>query len=179
MFFECLETDRLILKNINQDDREFVFSVFSDKVVTKYLYDEEPLTNMEGADEIINTYLQPEPRYQHRWILIRKEDGVKMGTCGFHCWYPEEGKVEVGYDLKEAYWGNGYMTEALNEIISFAVRKMKVGKIFAYIFVGNGKSINLSTKLGFEREGTLDCKFRGEDYLHYVYVLKVDNGKLK
>ena len=31
---------------------------------------------------------------------------------------------ELGYDLKEAFWGNGYMQEALKEIIAFAAKSM-------------------------------------------------------
>lgn len=51
MFFCNLETERLILKNIAQEDRNFIFSQFSDDVVNKYLFDAEPLTDIIGADE--------------------------------------------------------------------------------------------------------------------------------
>jgi len=46
----------------------------------------QPVADMEGAKEIIDFYLQPEPRAQHRWILVTKKGGVKIGTCGFHAW---------------------------------------------------------------------------------------------
>ena len=82
MIFESLMTDRLILRNIGNDDRDFIFSLFSDDDVNMYLFDAEPLTDISGADEIISFYLEPEPRNQHRWIIIRKADSVKMGTCG-------------------------------------------------------------------------------------------------
>ena len=49
MFFCDLETDRLLLKNISSEDRDFVFNHFSNKVVNRYLFDEEPLSTMEGA----------------------------------------------------------------------------------------------------------------------------------
>ena len=31
-----------------------------------------PLTDISGADEIIEFYTVPEPRNQNRWIIIRK-----------------------------------------------------------------------------------------------------------
>lgn len=87
MIFKSMETERLILKNISMEDREFIFSQFSDPVVTKYLFDREPLTDIEGADEILELYLsQQEPHLHHRWILIRKTDRIKIGTCGIHRW---------------------------------------------------------------------------------------------
>lgn len=54
-----------------------------------------------------------------------------MGTCGFHCWNNEERKVDVGYDLKEQFWGKGYMREAMEELIKFALDEMHI-KEFRY-----------------------------------------------
>lgn len=171
MFYTDLDTERLFLKNISEEDREFIFSQFSDKDVTRYLFDEEPLTDMEGADEIVRVYLQPEPRPRHRWILIRKSDGAKLGTCGFHNWYPEQGKVEVGYDLKEEFQGMGYMQEAMKAIIAFATDRMQVKEICAIIYVENHKSIHLAEKLGFVVSGSTKEVFRGKDYPHHRYSL--------
>ncbi len=70
MFFNNIETERLILKNIDIEDRDFIYSQFSDKVVSRYLFDAEPLTDLQGADESVTSYIQPEPRLQHRWILV-------------------------------------------------------------------------------------------------------------
>lgn len=170
--FEGFETPRLILKNISKDDRDFIYKQFSDDIINKYLFDAEPLTDIGGADEIIDFYLQPEPRLQHRWILIRKTDGIKMGTCGFHCWNKDKGIIEVGYDLQEAFWGNGYMQEAMNEIISFAIENMNINEINAVIYVDNKSSISLAEKLGFKFYGIKRNEvFRGKCYLHYIYSL--------
>lgn len=173
MFFNDLETRRLILKNISTDDREFVFSHFSDNDVHKYLFDTEPLTDMKEADEIVDFYLKPEPRLWHRWILVRKTDGMKMGTCGVHLWNQKERKVEVGYDLKKEFWGNGYMQEAMKEIISFAADKMQVKEITACIYVDNKSSIRLAENLGFVLKGTDFEVYRNKKYLHHRYSLYI------
>ena len=171
MFYNDLETERLLLKNISKDDRDFIFSQFSNEEVSRYLYDAEPYTSIKEADDIIEYYMQPEPRPQHRWIIERKSDGVKMGTCGFHRWDFKKSKVEVGYDLKKEYWGNGYMSEALNEIIYFAKTSMNLNEINAHIYIENYKSIQLVSKLGFVVTGTMNEIFRGKEYLHNIYSL--------
>jgi ribosomal-protein-alanine N-acetyltransferase len=173
MFFVELETPRLSLRNIGTQDRAFVFGHFSDPEVTRYLYDAEPLTEMAGADEIIDVYLLPEPRGQHRWILERKEDGTKIGTCGFHCWNPEEGSVELGYDLAVPFWRMGYMTEALQAIVGFAKQEMRVKHIHAHVSVENPASYKLMEKLGFVKTGAYDEVFRGEAYPHDIYTLEL------
>ena len=173
MSYNNIETDRLVLKNIDSGDREFIFSQFSDGDINKYLFDAEPLTDISEADEIIQFYLEPEPRPQHRWIIQRKADGVKMGTCGFHCWSIKDSKVEIGYDLKKEFWGNGYMFEALSGIIEFAKVSMDIKEINACIYTGNHNSINLATKLDFVLTGSKYELFRGKKYLHSIYSLNL------
>jgi [ribosomal protein S5]-alanine N-acetyltransferase len=173
MFYNNIETDRLVLKNIDGGDREFIFSQFSDDDINKYLFDAEPLTDIRGADEIIDFYLKPEPRPQHRWVVIRKADGVKMGTCGFHCWSITDSKVEIGYDLKKEFWGNGYMHEALDHIMEFAKNDMKVKEINACIYIENSRSIALVEKLDFVLIGSKYELFKGKKYLHNIYSLNL------
>ena len=167
-----IETNRLLLKSISVEDRDFIFSQFSDDVVTKYLYDEEPLTSMAGADEIIDSYVNSKSIGLSRWIIVRKSDQEKMGTCGFHCWNPSENVIDIGYDMKEAFWGNGYMQEAIEEIIRIAVQELKIKQINAHIYVENDKSIKLVEKLGFQFNGQeYNCTFREKEYLHKVFSL--------
>lgn len=171
MFFKDLETERLYLKNINIDDKDFIFSHFTNDEVNKYLFDTEPLKDISEAEEIIDFYTIPEPRLQHRWILIRKSDNKKMGTCGFHCWDKKNNKIEIGYDLRAEYWGNGYMQEAIKEIIKFAKDEMNIKEICACVYVENPKSIKLVENLGFVLSGSRVEVFRGDKYPHNLYSL--------
>jgi ribosomal-protein-alanine N-acetyltransferase len=155
---------------MGNDDRDFIFDLFSDDDVNKYLYDAEPLTDISGADDIIDFYMESEPRNQHRWVIIRKTDNVKMGTCGFHCWDRNNGKADIGYDLKKVFWGNGYMQEAIKEIIQFAENNMNIKEINACIYVDNIKSGNLVEKLGFKINGSKNELFRGKGYFHNIYT---------
>lgn len=174
MLFNNIETERLILKNICVEDREFIYKQFSDEEVNKYLYDAEPLNNLDEADGIINFYLQPEPREQHRWIVVLKQNNVKIGTCGFHCWNKQNNSVETGYDLHPEYWGQGFMIEALESLLSFADSKMKIEKISACISVDNIKSKNLVQKLGFLFDGKTEYySFHGQEYLHNIYTFRI------
>lgn len=172
MFFKELVTDRLLLKNISMCDREFVFAHFSNNEINRYLFDAEPVTDYDGADEIINSYLQPEPRPHHRWVLVKKSDGTKIGTCGFHNWDIASNSCDIGYDLHPDFWGNGYMLEALKSICAFAKSDMKIRYINAVIYIDNRGSMKLAQRLGFAFTGQMkDEIFRGERYPHKVLTL--------
>lgn len=172
MFFKELETDRLFLRNISYKDRGFIYIHFSDNGVTRFLLDAEPLTDISGADEIIESFLQPEPRTRHRWILVLKDDGTKIGTCGFHCWDKSRGICEVGYDMNSGYWGKGYMSEAMQTILDFARSDMEVKYVNACIYPENFRSVRVAEKSGFVFNGEMkDEIFRGERYPHRIYTL--------
>lgn len=172
--FKELETNRLYLKNISMEDASFILEEFSDDDINQYLYDEEPMTEQQEAVKLINFYTMPEPRKQHRWILVRKSDGVKMGTCGFHCWDRNKNKIEIGYDMKKAFWGNGYMQEAVDAILSFAKNELMVHKVYAQIYPENKKSISLVKRLGFLLSSeTSEFEFRGKKYVHQIYTKNV------
>lgn len=169
MFID-LETERLFLKCIGYDDAEFFYKQFSTEEVNQYLFDAEPCSSVEEAQEWIGFYLENEPKNQHRWIIVLKENSEKIGTCGFHCWNRETGEIEMGYDLQQSYWRNGYACEALAAIMKFAVEEMKVKKIFAHISVDNIASIRTSEKMGFVNTGQQYYEeFHGEKYLHDIY----------
>ena len=173
MFTE-LETDRLYLRNISLKDRGFIFKQFSCEKVTQYLFDVEPLTSIQDADKIIAFYVKPEPRLQHRWVIVEKESGATIGTCGFHVWDRKENCCDVGYDLYPDFWHKGYMSEAMKSILAFAKENMNVQRIDARIFPNNRSSVKLAEKLGFIFLGqTKDEVFCGEKYLHKIYSLNL------
>lgn len=174
MFID-LETERLFLKCIGFDDAEFIQNQFSTDEVNQYLFDAEPCSSVEEAQKLIRFYLESEPGNQHRWIIVLKDSGEKIGTCGFHCWKRETGEIEMGYDLQPSYWRKGYISEALVAIMKFAAEEMKVKKIFAHISVDNIASIRTAEKMGFVKTGEQYYEeFHGEKYLHDIYCFDFD-----
>lgn len=164
-----MRTKRMTLPEICQKDREFIVKQFSDDDVNEFLYDAEPITELSEADELIAFYMEPEPKNQYRFILTLS-DGTKIGTCGFHCINREKKTAEMGYDLQKAYWGQGYMSEAIEAILLFAKQELKLQEIHAHIFPENKRSVVVVTRFGFEDSGeTVNYTFHGKDYLHNVY----------
>ena len=153
--FVQLETENLILKPIDMSDKEFIFKMFSDSDVTRFLVDEEPFTKIEEAERLINIYTVPEPRIQHRWVIIRKSDTTLIGTCGYHIWIKKDNVSEIGYDLGREYWGKGYMSEALPRAIKMGFEDMGLNRIQAFVHLQNTKSVNLLLRLGFTQEGII------------------------
>lgn len=171
--FPDLETARLIMRGMAPSDREFVFRQFSDPAVCEFMYDCAPYTSIEEADGLIEFYNQPLPRRQHRWMLIRKDDGAIIGTCGYHNWNRDNNSAEIGYDLCPPYQGHGYVAEALEAMIDVGFEQMGLNRIYAVIFTGNRKSWLTVERAGFRREGIIrdQLLYNGKYYDHFSYSL--------
>lgn len=171
--FTDIETNRLVLKCIDPTDRDFILEEFQNDFINRYLYDEEPMTDISQADELIDFYTVGEPRRQNRWVVIDKTANTKLGTCGYHLWDPDNKEVGIGFELMEQYNGKGYMLEAVEAIIEFARHEMKVERINAIVYIKNQKCIKLLERLGFIKVGEEETEFRGQIYLHHIYALKI------
>lgn len=80
-----------------------------------------------------------------RWgIQIKGEAGI-IGTIGFNNFTPYH-KANIRYNLQSAYWGKGYMSEVLAEIINFGFNNLCVNRIEAEVMTGNTSSAKLPGK---------------------------------
>ncbi|TFE01759.1 GNAT family N-acetyltransferase [Jeotgalibacillus salarius] len=171
--FPALETDRLILRALTNDDTQFIYEHFSDPIVCRYLLDEEVYTELEEAENFI-LYNSYHPKKNHnRWAITKKDSGAPIGTCGFHAWDRYNNIAEIGYDLSYKEWGKGYAKEAVAEMLRHGFKSMNLNRIEAYAAKGNCASMELLQKLGFKCEGLVRDKhlFRGNYYDHYSYSL--------
>ena len=79
-------------------------------------------------------------------------------------------KAEIGYWLAEKYWNKGIMSEAVKLVTKFGFDKLKLKRIYAFVFCFNKASMRVLEKVGYKFEGILkknskkDGKFI-DDYL--------------
>ncbi|MGB3638456.1 MAG: GNAT family N-acetyltransferase [Rivularia sp. (in: cyanobacteria)] len=152
--FPELETQSLILREVHQSDAKDIFQHFSDKNILKY-HDLEAFTNIEQAKELIKSFYEKfHSQRMIRWGIAKKEDNIIIGTCGYN-WAKNHFCAEIGYELSQAYWRKGIMTEALTALIKFGFEKMELNRIQATVMLENTASMKLLQKLGFVEEGIL------------------------
>lgn len=88
------------------------------------------------------------------FFICRKRDGQILGSInlsqivlgGFRSAY-------LGYFIGAKYANQGFMTEALQLMLRYAFRKLKLHRVEANIQPDNGPSLALVRRAGFVREG--------------------------
>lgn len=150
-----LETDRLILKKIEQENAADMFAYASLGETTRYLL-WSPHLNMDETRGYIE-YLRREYKKGNYgdWGITLKENNVFIGTIGFADIDLKNNSGELGYVLNPAYQGKGYMQEAMKRLLSLCFEQLLVKRIQLRIMQENLLSVHLAERVGFVKEGTL------------------------
>ena len=150
---ESFETERLRLRKPVMEDADVIFDKYAqDPDVTKYLT-WRPNRSVGETREFLQASLVAwrEGRSYH-WTIVRKEDQELMGMINARV---ENHKCQLGYVLARAYWGKGYMTEALRKLVAWALEQPEISRIWSVCDIENRASARVMEKGGMRREGTL------------------------
>jgi [ribosomal protein S5]-alanine N-acetyltransferase len=60
--------------------------------------------------------------------------------------------IEIGYYVEEAYWGKGYATEAVRQLVNHIFSTFDCVRIYAEVFAHNQPSMIVLQKNGFHEE---------------------------
>ncbi len=161
-----LETDRLLLRPLVENDWEMALETFMDPEVMKFVADvgsEEAL-----AEEMKTAIRRGAGGRIGVWCVLQRETGEKLGTAILlplpieeddTDWslvqedrYPDA-DIEVGYILKRSAWGNGYATEACRRLIQFAFEETELDEIVAVTDPRNAASQEVLRKCGLRDDG--------------------------
>ncbi|MFK7921027.1 MAG: GNAT family N-acetyltransferase [Bacteroidia bacterium] len=171
--YASFETERLILKPTDLDDAEYVFEQFN---TPKWLANigDRNIHSIEDAENYIKARHIPQfDRLGYgNYIMIRKHDQQKIGSCGL---YDREGLkgIDIGFALLPTYEGKAYAYEASLRLKEIAIEEFGLRSIGAITTKTNLASQNLLTKLGLEF-----VEFRkipGDDEELMYYLLEVKN----
>ncbi|WP_193769083.1 GNAT family N-acetyltransferase [Metasolibacillus meyeri] len=175
--FPVLETERLVLREIKKEDASSILNYLSDAEVMKY-YGLEPFNSLNDALDEISWY---QSIYNNktgiRWGITLKEQGIVIGSCGFHNMVSQHFRTEIGFELSKEQWGKGIAAEAVGAIINYGFEHLHFQRIEALIEPPNRSSQKLVEKIGFVREGLLrNYEFTGGkfDDLYMYSLLKQD-----
>ncbi|PHA02552.1 GNAT family N-acetyltransferase [Bacillus pseudomycoides] len=153
--FPIIETERLILRELIEDDAQGILNCFSNEDVLRH-YGQNPLTDIEQVKNIIRNFSNNyKEKRGIKWGIERKETEEMIGTIGFHDWSSEHKRAEIAYALLPEHWGKGYATEAVLKVISYGFHELELTRIGAVVFTENKASNVLLEKLGFQKEGVL------------------------
>jgi [ribosomal protein S5]-alanine N-acetyltransferase len=150
-----IKAERVQLRWLREPDVEGIYAVFSDPRSMRY-WSMPAMTERAEADAYlarIHEGFRSKALFQ--WGIERLEDARVIGTATLFHLDPDNARAEIGYILASAYWGQGYMQEALTALLRYAFGELKLRRIEADVDPRNAGSLKSMERLGFRQEGLL------------------------
>lgn len=165
-----LESDRLILRKIKDEDFKDIATILQDIDI---MYAWEKAFSDEEVKIWINENLK---RYDNEgfsyFLAINKKDNSIVGVIG-----PliekinDEEYIGIAYILNKSYWGMGYAYEGASACIDYVFSNLNTNKVIAQIRPNNISSIRLAQKLGMQLEGSYIKIYDNKEMKHLIYSI--------
>jgi ribosomal-protein-alanine N-acetyltransferase len=153
--FPNLETERLQLRRVVNDDENEIFTLRSDTETMKYI----PRPLVKTKEDVLAHIAMIDEKIENNeginWAITLKGNPKLIGIIGHYRIKPEHYRAEIGYMLLPEYHGKGIITEAIKEVVNYGFRIMKLHSIEAVIDPENIASENVLQKNGFVKEAHL------------------------
>ncbi|SFK24041.1 Protein N-acetyltransferase, RimJ/RimL family [Marinilactibacillus piezotolerans] len=146
-----IETKRLSIRTFQEKDFADTLAIYKDNETCRYLL-HDPWTSETAQDffkvKISNNQLKQDQMLN---LAVVSQDKV-IGDL--YVWYTDmRDTVELGYSFNRAVSGNGFATEALQELIHVLFEEIDIHRIQVNIDSRNSPSKKLCERLGMRKEG--------------------------
>lgn len=158
-----LQTTRLRLREIEEEDWLVFHALHSDREVIRYIPFDLP-TERESQERVAEQIedARTQPRRNYGFAVVDRTQEVVIGWCQLSCHYDiwnylkdETDRAELSYVLHRGYWGQGIATEVAQRLLQFAFEEMDTHRIFATCLPTNIASWRVLEKIGMKQEGHL------------------------
>lgn len=155
-----IETDRLVLKPIDESHVEDILKIRSNKVVNQFVKRIAPKTNYDVLDFILTIKKRVQNNESLNWGISYKNQQNLIGTICLWKFSDDRTEAEVGYELLPEYHRKGIMSETLTAVLNYGFNELNLQTILAFTNKFNENSKGLLLKHDFVlQEGRIDEGF--------------------
>lgn len=152
--FDSIDTMRFRLRILEAEAYQQFLTIATDEELLYYIGipSEEVEKEKAKAKFGFRTY----NKSYYMFVIIDKQTDQVIGYCGYHTWYLEHNRAEIGYGLYgDEYKGKGVMTEVLNKVLDYGFNVLNLIRVEAFISPDNIASLSTVKKFRFTKEGHL------------------------
>lgn len=169
-----IETKRLLLRELIEEDFKDIYLFKSDPQVVKYL--NWGPNNQEQTQKSLRkqiAFQTEEKRRIYVLAVVLKDTKEVIGNALFMIEDDDFETAEIGYFLNSKFWKNGFGKEVVEGLLYLGFYQIKMHRIYAVCDVKNIGSIKILKKTGFRLEGHFikNLKVKGEWRDNYLFAI--------
>lgn len=168
---KATQTKRLTIRPVTTEDAPFILELMNTPKWIKNIGARNVKTVKDAAAYIKDKALPQFIEYGYgNNVVIRKEDHVKLGTCGIY--HREAGEnPDIGFAFLPSYIGKGYAYEAASQLVIDAKEKYGLKELGGFTLEENLASRKLLERLGFSLKGISKLPNDDVELLYYHKIL--------
>ena len=161
-----IETKRLLIRELELSDLDFVAEMLGDPEVMRFW--PAPYSRAEAREWIARHRKRYVTDGFGYWLAVQKHDGHPVGQVGLLA-QEFDGRKEVGlgYIVHRHFWRQGHAEESARACASYGFRELGLERIVILIRPENEPSVQLALKLGAKRAS--ETSYSG--FTHEVFEL--------
>lgn len=159
-----LETERLTLRPLQENDVEALFAIYSDPRAMAFM-PILPHEKLEQSQQLLDYQRGLEGATY--WAVCLKGQQRMIGQVNYLAQTRVPG---MGYITHPDYWGEGYTPEACRAALDYGFGTLGYDRVELWIDETNSASSRVAQKLGFKVRGRLPNKYRHTPNFHFMLV---------
>lgn len=167
----CVETQRLLLRPVEEEDVADLFEIYCDARVMLGNASVGPFISIDEMLEFLKkAYMSyRQLKIPQAMVMEKLNTGKVIGILEYHTIRGDIG--ELGYLLAYSYWHNGYMQEAIQTFTALGFYYLGLRRIEAQFKISNRASERVLTRCGFHKEGVLRKVMKLNDKKYHDLVI--------
>jgi RimJ/RimL family protein N-acetyltransferase len=153
-----IRTQRLILRNWEERDRDLFHRINSDDQVLEFFPFRRSRAEADAKMDEFRSWIE-EDGYGFAAAEIAAT-GQCIGFVGLfdteHLPFLPEGTIEIGWRLAPEFWGKGYVTEAAKAWLAFGFETLDLDEIVSFAVWNNRRSTAVMQRIGMTADPSRD-----------------------
>ena len=167
---EALLTKRLTLRPVSPSDLADLAEINGDPQVTQFLPYSAWQSEADGSAWLQRMEALEAAGTSQQLAMARRTDAKVIGTVLLFRYDELSARLEIGYVLGRAHWGQGLMREAIEAVCTQAFSTLSIRRLEAEVNPANTASNALLQRVGFVHEGRLRQRWVSKGAAHDVNV---------
>jgi ribosomal-protein-alanine N-acetyltransferase len=153
--FPTISTPRLLLRALRPADLDDLYAYASDPEIDRYTPWRRYQSLSDAQADLDSFLAEYERDGLGAWGIEQRASGRLIGIINLSPPHPRNRRVEMGFTIARADWGQGYATEAAQALVAFAFERLDLVRVEAVCLPANRASARVLTKIGMHYEGLL------------------------
>jgi RimJ/RimL family protein N-acetyltransferase len=154
-----VDTARLTLRRLRQDDEDAFVAIWADPDVWRALRPGMPFDPGHGPRRFVHHLQHWEEHGFGLWLITHRATADAAGWVGSsHPDYVPQltHEIEIAWSLRRSFWGQGMAIEGARAAVSTTLEHLRPGRLLSLIDHENVRSVAVAKRLGMSDVGSVD-----------------------